>query len=128
MKKAFLSAGCALLLMLAACNNEPQQPAAPFSTADVAESPSSGSAIFQKQCGACHSLDKRGAGPALAGSLQRWGNDRQKLKSFIRDSKSVIESGDAYAKSLYETWFKTNMPSFTYLTDAQLDSLVTYIQ
>jgi cytochrome c2 len=89
---------------------------------------SAGANIFDAKCSMCHSLNEDKIGPALSGVKQRWGNDEAKLKMFIRDAQSVIKGGDAYAATLYEKWNKSNMPSFTNLSDKEMNDLVEYLK
>lgn len=89
---------------------------------------SSGADIFNAKCSMCHSLKEDKIGPALSGVQQRWGGDTGKLKLFIRDAQSVINSGDAYAASLYEKWNRSNMPSFSSLSEDEINDLVEYLK
>jgi cytochrome c551/c552 len=76
----------------------------------------------------CHSLNEDKIGPALAGATQRWGGDTSQLKGFIKNAQSVINSGDAYAISLYNKWNRSNMPAFPNLTDQELNALLEYLR
>lgn len=89
---------------------------------------SKGEEIFNAKCSMCHSLSEDKIGPALSGVQQRWSGDIPRLKSFIRDAQSMINSGDAYAAPLYEKWNKSNMPSFPNLTEQELNDLVVYLK
>jgi heme/copper-type cytochrome/quinol oxidase subunit 2 len=65
-------------------------------------------------------------GPALRGI-----SDRQSIawaKSFIKNSQAVIASGDAYANALYKEYSNTVMPSHEFLSDGDLDNLLSYIE
>ena len=76
----------------------------------------------------CHDFRQDKVGPALSGVSSRWNNDTEKMKQFIRNSGAVIKSGDPYAKSLYEKWNQSDMPSFPDLSNEDLDALVHYLQ
>jgi cytochrome c551/c552 len=80
--------------------------------------------LFKNNCASCHKIDKDFTGPALRGSLERWGGDKKTMYEFIRNpAKSVIEN--VYAKQLFEKWNRTIMPAST-LTDAELDAILKY--
>src|SRR5690606_33580489 len=83
-----------------------------------------GRAIFNQTCIACQSMDQDGIGPALAGITNEVSADW--LKSFIKDAKSVIESGDARAVALHDK-YKSIMPSFSYYKEDEIEGLVAYL-
>lgn len=89
---------------------------------------SAGAAIFTAKCAICHDLQKDKIGPALSGTVGRWNNDRERVKSFIKNSQEVIGRGDAYTATLYQKWHNAVMPAFPDLTDNELDQLVDYIK
>ena len=89
--------------------------------------PSSGEKIFINNCLQCHSINKDKTGPKLAGVMQRWNNDTVKIRSYIRNSQAMIQSGDAYTKKLFEDWNHTLMPAFTSLTDGEINQLLDHI-
>ncbi|MBL7711553.1 MAG: cytochrome c [Chitinophagaceae bacterium] len=84
--------------------------------------------LFAAKCGMCHDFKEDKIGPALAGVQQRWGNDKAKLKSFVRNAQEYIASGDPYAVALYQKWNESAMPSFTGLSEEELDLLIEYLQ
>jgi glucose/arabinose dehydrogenase len=69
-------------------------------------------------------MDQDGIGPALAGITNEVSADW--LKSFIKDAKSVIESGDARAVALHDK-YKSIMPSFSYYKEDEIEGLVAYL-
>jgi cytochrome c2 len=82
--------------------------------------------VFNANCKQCHKLDQKNVGPALRGVT-----DRQSIawaKSFIKNSQAVIASGDAYATALYKEYSNTVMPSHEFLSDGDLDNLLSYIE
>ena len=88
---------------------------------------SAGKALFDGNCKACHRVDKKLVGPALAGVVERapsidW------IKSFIHNSSAVIASGDPYAVKLYNEYNKTQMTAFTGLKDADIMNILAYIK
>jgi cytochrome c551/c552 len=96
------------------------------STEEQKKGPVDAVALFSSQCSMCHDMHEDKIGPALAGVQARWGNDTAKLKSFIKNNQILIQSGDPYAKALYEKWHQSAMPIFTQLSDAELNALLAY--
>lgn len=84
--------------------------------------------LFAAKCGMCHAFKEDKIGPALAGVQQRWNNDPERLKDFIKNSRAVIKSGDPYAVALYEKWHQSEMPSFPDLQEDELNALVDYLK
>lgn len=90
------------------------------------EAIAAGKTVFNANCKQCHKLDQKNVGPALRGIT-----DRQSIawaKSFIKNSQAVISSGDAYATALYKEYSNTVMPSHEFLSDADLDNILSYIE
>lgn len=88
-----------------------------------------GKQLFMGSCAACHSLNNEGTGPALKGVIARWGNDTATLALFITNAEKFINtsSKNDYAYKLYERYYKTNMPPLQGITDADMKSLIRYI-
>jgi cytochrome c2/heme/copper-type cytochrome/quinol oxidase subunit 2 len=90
------------------------------------EAIAAGKTVFNANCKQCHKLDQKNVGPALRGIT-----DRQSIawaKSFIKNSQAVISSGDAYATALYKEYSNTVMPSHEFLSDTDLDNILSYIE
>ncbi len=83
-----------------------------------------GQVIFSQQCGACHNFRQDGIGPQLGGLLTAVSGDW--IKSFIKNPRLIIESGDERAHLLFEK-YKTVMPSFESLSDEELNSIVAFL-
>ncbi len=86
-----------------------------------------GGQIFNANCKACHRVQQKLVGPALAGVEQRapsidW------IKRFIKNSSAVIASGDEYAVNLYNEYNKTQMTAFTSLKDEDIMNVLAYIK
>jgi mono/diheme cytochrome c family protein len=83
-----------------------------------------GSSLFTQDCSACHSFVSDGIGPQLGGitaaTTPEW------IRSFIKDPKGVIESGDERAVAL-NARFKTIMPAFPRYNEEQLDDLLAFL-
>jgi len=113
----------ALVVLASSCATkdkkaEPENPVAASGKID-------GEQLFKNNCRSCHKPDKDFTGPALRGSLARWG-DKKAMYDFIRNpGKSYGEN--AYAKKLYEKWNKTMMTAFN-LSDAEIDAIMSYCE
>lgn len=125
MKKILILSGLSSTLLFACNNNQGKnagsQPA-PSSMGPDAQ------ALFRAKCAVCHEVKTDKIGPALSGSLARWGNDTSRLKEFISNSAKVIKSGDEYAYTLFQKWHQSEMPSFPDLSDEEIKALIEYIQ
>ncbi|MBQ4913986.1 c-type cytochrome [Maribacter sp. MMG018] len=89
-----------------------------------------GKALFNQNCAACHSLDRKMTGPALANVESRLaedeGLDREWLYAWIKNSPGVIKSGDAYANKIYAEYNQAAMTPFPTLTNADIDNILAY--
>ncbi len=90
----------------------------------IADTNINGEILFKANCASCHKTDNDFTGPALKGSLQRWGGDKKAMYDFIRNPAL---SENAYAKSLKMKWAPIIMTSFKF-SDAQLDAIMNYVQ
>lgn len=95
--------------------------------ADIPTDPESiakGELFFSQNCSACHSFRQDGIGPRLGGITRMVSADW--ITSFIRDPKSVVESGDERGTKLLAR-YKTLMPSFGHLSEEELAEIVAYL-
>ena len=83
-----------------------------------------GESSFTNRCNSCHNLNYDGIGPQLAGITSK--HSVEWIKSFIRDPKKVIDSGDTAAQKLFKK-YKTLMPSFGYLPDEEINAILAFI-
>src|SRR6266498_4871569 len=79
---------------------------------------------FANKCNSCHNFNYDGIGPQLAGITSE--NSVEWIKNFIRDPKKIIESGDTTAQKLFNK-YKTLMPSFAYLRDEEINTILAFI-
>lgn len=93
---------------------------------ESAEAVAAGKAIFKANCSTCHKLDQKYIGPALRGVTER--RDPVLVKSWIKNSQAMIASGDPYAVALYKEYNNSVMPSYAFLSDADLGNLLSYIE
>jgi mono/diheme cytochrome c family protein len=103
-----------------------------FSTSLFAQDgdPAKGKALFNTNCAACHSLDKKMTGPALRFVEQRLaddeGLDRDWLAAWIRNSSAVVKSGDAYGKMIFDEYNGAAMTPMPQLTDQDISDILAY--
>ena len=120
-KRGFLPPFVILILLLTSCNpDKPAHSDIPTDSASVAE----GKLMFSQNCSACHNFRQDGIGPQLGGITRKvpvaW------IRDFIRNPKSLVESGDARSHELLAQ-YKTLMPSFDHYSDEQLTEIVAYL-
>jgi mono/diheme cytochrome c family protein len=103
-----------------------------FSTSLFAqdEDPVKGKALFNTNCAACHTLDKKLTGPALRNVEQRLlddeGLDRDWIHAWVRNSPAIIKSGDAYAVKTYAEYNNTAMTPMPQLSDEEINNILAY--
>jgi mono/diheme cytochrome c family protein len=103
-----------------------------FSTSSFAQNgdPVKGKALFNTNCAACHSLDKKLTGPSLRDFETRLsdeqGLDRDWINAWIRNSPAVIKSGDAYAVKIYTEYKNAPMTPMPQLSDEDIDNILAY--
>lgn len=85
-----------------------------------------GKALFQANCASCHNPYKDATGPKLNGVDGRVPS-KEWLYKWIKNSASLIESGDKYAVEIYNKWNKTAMTSFPNLSNEDIDAIITYV-
>lgn len=84
-----------------------------------------GEALFNGNCRACHAVNQKLVGPALANVYDR--RDMEWIKAFVKNSQAMIANGDEYAVSLYEEYNKTVMTSFNF-ADEEIESIIAYVK
>ena len=101
-----------------------------FSSFAQESDPVKGKALFNSNCAACHKLDKKMTGPALRGVEDRLYNDegldQEWMYSWIRNSASLIKSGDDYANKIYAEYNGSAMTAFPQLSDSDIDNILAY--
>lgn len=92
--------------------------------------PVAGKTIFNQNCAACHALNRKMTGPALANVESRLaeeeGLDREWLYRWIKNSSGMIASGDSYANKIYNEYNQAAMNAFPTLSDADIDNILAY--
>ncbi|MDW7693959.1 c-type cytochrome [Flammeovirgaceae bacterium SG7u.111] len=90
-----------------------------------AEAIANGAEIFKGNCAQCHAVHSQVVGPALANVYER--QDVEWLVNFIKYPQKVIDSGDEYAKGLYDK-YQQYMPNHDFLSDDEIKNILGYIQ
>ena len=92
--------------------------------------PAKGKQLFNQNCAACHALNRKMTGPALANVESRLaedeGLDREWLYAWIKNSSGVINSGDGYANRIYNEYNKAAMTAFPTLSNEDIDNILAY--
>ena len=83
-----------------------------------------GKIIFDQSCSGCHGFLQDGIGPDLSGIMEK--DSANWLKQFIHSPQSMVESGDAHAKQISES-YHTLMPSFPSINGEEMDQLITFL-
>lgn len=89
-----------------------------------------GKQLFNQNCAACHALNRKMTGPALANVESRLyedeGLDKEWLYAWIKNSPGMIKSGDAYANKIYAEYNQAAMTAFPTLSNADIDNILAY--
>ncbi len=93
-------------------------------TGDQPATIANGEKLFDTNCASCHAIEDAGIGPRLGGITEVW-SEKQML-AFISNPAKVIEAGDPRAVAQFEK-YKLVMPSFDYLKETEIKSIIAYI-
>ncbi|MBT8184230.1 MAG: c-type cytochrome [Eudoraea sp.] len=124
-----------LLLSSSLSAQEDATPDTVQETADAVVADSGGDAVkgkqlFNQNCAACHALNRKMTGPALANVETRLaeeeGLDREWLYTWIKNSAGMIASGDAYANKIYAEYNQAAMTAFPTLSNQDIDDILAY--
>ncbi|NKI30644.1 cytochrome c3 family protein [Croceivirga thetidis] len=89
-----------------------------------------GKQLFNQNCAACHALNRKMTGPALANVETRLyedeGLEKEWLYAWIKNSAGVIASGDAYANKIYNEYNQAAMTAFPTLSNEDIDNILAY--
>ncbi len=83
-----------------------------------------GEALFKANCASCHKPLEDFTGPALKGA-----RDREPSKTWVYDwvhNSAVVREKDAYGKTLFEKFNKTQMTAFPQLKNEEIDAILDY--
>jgi glucose/arabinose dehydrogenase/mono/diheme cytochrome c family protein len=112
-----------IALSLASCKNRSAAPQEQSSQPDSA-SVALGNELFTQNCSSCHTFKDDGIGPQLGGVTKV--TSTEWVKNFIKNPKTVIESGDPRAALLHKK-FKSTMPSFAHLKDEDINHIIDFL-
>ena len=94
--------------------------------------PVKGKQLFNQNCAACHALDRRMTGPALAEVATRLteqeGLECEWIYAWIKNSPGVIASGDAYANRIYAEYNQAAMTPFPTLSNQDINDILAYTE
>lgn len=92
--------------------------------------PAKGKQLFNQNCAACHALDRKMTGPALANVESRLaedeGLDKEWIYAWVKNSPGMIASGDAYANKIYNEYNQAAMTPFPTLSNQDIDDILAY--
>ncbi len=84
-----------------------------------------GQVLFTQNCTSCHQIKTDGIGPKLSGitsiTSPAW------VKKFVKNSQDVIAAGDERATQVFLKYKKAIMPSYSHLSEAELDAIIDYL-
>ena len=83
-----------------------------------------GKSLFNANCAACHKLNKRAVGPALAGVSEKY--DKEWLYAWIKNPMGMVKAGDPQAVAVYEEYNKSVMTAFPQLSNEDIDDILAY--
>ncbi|WP_276485327.1 c-type cytochrome [Paraflavitalea pollutisoli] len=82
--------------------------------------------LFTENCSSCHQPDKDCDVTQLA-TVEKRVRDKALLRGWIRNSDSVLKTGNPYYTKLFADWRQTPMPAFPHLSDADIDEILEYM-
>lgn len=92
-------------------------------TPEVAE----GQKLFKEAgCNSCHSIHEKRVGPALKDVSRR--RPKEWIHQFVINSAKLIEKKDKDALAIYNEYNKTLMPPHEFLSPADIDKIIIYIE
>ncbi|QQR98536.1 MAG: c-type cytochrome [Sphingobacteriales bacterium] len=95
--------------------------------AAMMEKAKEGMDVFKANCTACHAVDRKVIGPALADVWSRWDTE-ENLIAWVKNSQSLIKSGHPYANKIFNDNAKSVMQAFPTLSDDQIKNIFIYVK
>lgn len=92
-----------------------------------AQDAAKGKQLFNQNCAACHALNRKMTGPALAGVVDKYEGDTEWLRAWIKNNQALIKAGDERALAIYNEYNQTAMNAFPTLSDADVDDILAYV-
>tara|TARA_R110002020_G_scaffold3514_2_gene15634 strand:+ start:46931 stop:48259 length:1329 start_codon:yes stop_codon:yes gene_type:complete len=114
--------GVSLVVVLLLSNSllAQESAAAPSGEGDAVK----GKQLFNQNCAACHALNKKMTGPALAGVSEKY--DKEWLYQWVKNSPAMIKAGDADALKIYNEYNQAAMTPFPLLSNQDIDDILAY--
>ena len=110
--------------ILAYTSGKPKEIAQNTAVAKVDPKVAEGKQLFQANCAACHKLDKKLIGPALANITDK--RSKEWLHAWITDNNALRASGDADANALFKEYNGMPMMPFPQLSADDIDKILAY--
>lgn len=88
--------------------------------------PAKGKQLFNQNCAACHALNRKMTGPALAGVTAKYEGDKEWLYAWIKNNNSLIKAGDERALAIYNEYNQAAMTAFPTLSNEDIDNILAY--
>ncbi|MFK7907903.1 MAG: c-type cytochrome [Chitinophagales bacterium] len=85
-----------------------------------------GETIFKANCTACHRVQGKLVGPALAGISDKY--EKEWLYKWIRNSQEMVKEGDPNAVKIFNEYNGSVMTAFPTLSDRDIDAVLEYIE
>jgi mono/diheme cytochrome c family protein len=104
-------------------------PTAPGNTISSPSYNSRRQLLFQANCAVCHPIDRNVEHMDILdiAHVEDRVKDKPLLRGWIRNSDSVLKTGNPYFNALYERWNKAAKPAFPQLSDQDIDGILEYI-
>lgn len=115
-----------LIAMLLVFSNpvQAQEDATSATVVDLGGDPVVGKQLFNANCAACHSLDRKAVGPALRDVAKKY--EKEWLHKWIHNSAAMVASGDERAVKIFNEFNGSPMQAFPQLSEADIDNILAY--
>ena len=84
-----------------------------------------GETIYKANCTACHKINEKLVGPALAGVYDKY--DTEWLYSWIKNSQAMVQAGDPDAVKIFNEYNGSVMTAFN-ISNEDIDAVLQYIK
>ena len=85
-----------------------------------------GRKLFHENCSVCHSLNHYDVSSVLG--VKNRVADKQLLIQWIKNSNSVLKTGEPYFTNLFRESNNVMMPDFPQLSDKQIEDILEYLR
>lgn len=84
-----------------------------------------GKKLFNRNCAACHRVDKKLIGPALSEVIKLRSQDW--IVAFVKDNVALRKKGDKEAIATFKKFNGIPMPAYPQLTKANILNIMAYV-